>query len=410
MARRGSACHAPRMTVAAVLLSLVVVAAGATAARAPGAPLVAVLVTLAVGWSFLTAGRATRVRRPADPTGRLLVVAGWTWLLRAAGFLPSPVAFAAGEVLEKLGFALLAHLLVVLPTGRATGRADRVLVAAGYVLLGPLWWAVLATLDPALAGCAACPGNALLQPALAPAGRAAGGAPDPASLVLVLALLAHTAVRWRRTTAPGRRVLGPVALGGVAVLVLALVDQVGLLVATPRPPRWPPWPWWPPRCCWRCGRSGCWPGWRAAAWTGRPSATWSSSWAPAGPDRVEAALARALHDPTARLLHRLGDGWADADGRPVDLPAGDGRAVTLLRRGGEPVAALVHDPRWPTSRSWSRRWRRRPGSPWTTSGCRRSCAASSRRCAPRAPASSRRATPRAGRSSATCTTAPSSAC
>jgi signal transduction histidine kinase len=333
------------MTVAAVLLSLVVVAAGATAARAPGAPLVAVLVTLAVGWSFLTAGRATRARRPADPTGRLLVVAGWIWLLRAAGFLPSPVAFAAGEVLEKLGFALLAHLLVVLPSGRATGRTDRVLVGAGYVLLGPLWWAVLATLDPALAGCAACPGNALLQPALAPAGRAALAAHDAASLVLVLALLAHTAVRWRRTTAPGRRVLGPVALGGVAVLVLALVDQVGLLVATPRPPALAALAvvatplllaLWPIGLLAGLARRRLD---RSAVGdlvvelgAGRP------------PGRVEAALARALHDPTARLLHRLGNGWADADGRPVDPPGGDGRAVTLLRRDGEPVAALVHDP------------------------------------------------------------------
>jgi signal transduction histidine kinase len=66
----------------------------------------------------------------------------------------------------------------------------------------------------------------------------------------------------------------------------------------------------------------------------------------AGAPSLQAQLARALGDPTLELLYRReGGGWVDGEGRPAQLPAAGGAvAVTQVLSGGEPVAALVHDP------------------------------------------------------------------
>src|SRR5262249_18284672 len=63
------------------------------------------------------------------------------------------------------------------------------------------------------------------------------------------------------------------------------------------------------------------------------------------PQGIGAALARALNDPALEVLYRLPErtGYADASGRPVELPEDTSRAVTELEHEGKPLAALVHD-------------------------------------------------------------------
>jgi signal transduction histidine kinase len=54
-----------------------------------------------------------------------------------------------------------------------------------------------------------------------------------------------------------------------------------------------------------------------------------------------------LRDRSLTLLYWLPEfeGWADLDGRPVEIAGlGAGRATTLIDRGSEHVAALLHDP------------------------------------------------------------------
>ena len=61
---------------------------------------------------------------------------------------------------------------------------------------------------------------------------------------------------------------------------------------------------------------------------------------------LEAALARALGDPSVEVLYRVegSDGLVDAAGRPRDLPSRkDGRDVTPLVHGGQRLGVLVHD-------------------------------------------------------------------
>jgi signal transduction histidine kinase len=63
--------------------------------------------------------------------------------------------------------------------------------------------------------------------------------------------------------------------------------------------------------------------------------------------QLEAALARALRDPTLRLVYWLPEfgSYADAEGREVALPQpGEGRAMTPIQHDSVRVAALLHDP------------------------------------------------------------------
>jgi signal transduction histidine kinase len=62
---------------------------------------------------------------------------------------------------------------------------------------------------------------------------------------------------------------------------------------------------------------------------------------------LRAALAEALGDPSVELAYWLPDSrqYVDAEGRPVELPAGEtGRSVTEVDRDGRRIAAIVHDP------------------------------------------------------------------
>ena len=63
------------------------------------------------------------------------------------------------------------------------------------------------------------------------------------------------------------------------------------------------------------------------------------------PAALRDLLARTLGDPSLELAFWLPDrqGYVDADGSPVELPADDTR-VSVLRHDGEPLAALVYDP------------------------------------------------------------------
>jgi signal transduction histidine kinase len=66
-----------------------------------------------------------------------------------------------------------------------------------------------------------------------------------------------------------------------------------------------------------------------------------------GPADLRDALARALRDESLTLAYWLPEyeSWADLDGQPVSLPElAVGRSTTLIDRGAEHVAALVHDP------------------------------------------------------------------
>jgi class 3 adenylate cyclase len=65
------------------------------------------------------------------------------------------------------------------------------------------------------------------------------------------------------------------------------------------------------------------------------------------PADLEPRLRSVLGDPSLLVVHWSESvlAYLDGDGRLAALPSdGDGRAVTLLERGGRPMTALIHDP------------------------------------------------------------------
>ena len=63
-----------------------------------------------------------------------------------------------------------------------------------------------------------------------------------------------------------------------------------------------------------------------------------------GATTLQERLARALGDENLELAYRIdGNRYVDPAGRPMDVASRPDRAVTLIRAGGEEVAALVHD-------------------------------------------------------------------
>ena len=166
-------------------------------------------------------------------------------------------------------------------------------------------------------------------------------------IIAVLLLVGGIGVmvhRWRVATPPLRRSLAPVYLSG-AVCILILALTIGVAPFSPG-----------------LGAVVSWAG--GVAFTAVPLAflfgllrqrlgqsavgelVVELGATPAGPE-LQGALRRALRDPSLEVAYWLPDSgsYVDATGRPFVLPPEGARvATTTVEHGGQPVAALVHDP------------------------------------------------------------------
>jgi signal transduction histidine kinase len=304
------------------------------------------LVIAGVSWSFVGAGLVAWSRRPTNRTGALMVAAGLAFSLNGLRLVGTPLGFALWFLVATLPAAVLAHLIAVFPDGRATTRLQRVFVVANYATTVPLALVQLLLVEPARLGCDSCPDDLLSIGEHRPYGEAALAVSGLIEVALAMLLLWIVVARWRRASGPRRRSLAPVMLVGVVLLVLYMIREA-LLVVVSRPAPFDVgfdlailtllllWPlgFLAGLARTRLDRSA----------VGDLAIELSE---PLPPGRLEQSLARALHDPTLKLAYWLPDrhAFVDAAGHTVDLPAGGDRAVTILRNGGDPVAALLHDP------------------------------------------------------------------
>jgi signal transduction histidine kinase len=228
------------------------------------------------------------------------------------------------------------HAILAFPSGRLQGRLERVLVAAGYatVLVGNLADTLLAEPRP----CDVCGRNLLslkVDPALQDAVNSAQAVLAVAIGVVVVGIFVQ---RWRRATAAGRAVLGPVVsaatVAGAVTVARVFVDAIGTA------PEWLYWLAWITfgliPVAFLAGLLG------ARLRRGAMTTLMVELAELPPPQRVRDALAAALGDPTLRLLFWTGDRYVDLDGAPAE-PDPD-RAATLLEYGRERFAALEHDP------------------------------------------------------------------
>jgi signal transduction histidine kinase len=299
-------------------------------------------VTVLAGASFVLAGLVAWHRRPEPGIGVLMVGAGFVLfagaLVAANGSLPFTIGLAAILIPN----AVLAHLVLVFPDGRLHSRLERLLVGVAYLNAVGLQVLMLMFMSIDNVGGCPCPSNLLfvrddmeLHSTLMTTERYLG-------LAIAVGVAFVLIGRWRSASPLLRRALAPILLTGgatsallgamlvaeqtsasaaatlesaarVSLATVPLAYLVGLLRA-------------------RFARAGI--GDLVVELGHAPSSA-----------RLRDSLARALHDPTLELGYRLpgSDEYADVDGRQVDVTPRATRAVTILERHGEKVAALVHD-------------------------------------------------------------------
>ena len=266
---------------------------------------------LAVGWTFIGCGLVAWARRPASRTGPLMAATGFTWFVgNFASVGVAAVAWVAGHMVY-LHRGPLVQLVLTYPSGRPSSRLVRGAVVVGYAVavITPIWQSAGATILLAGLLVAICARDYV--GAVGPFRRARLIALQAAA-GLSLVLAGTTAARL---LLPLEQVSGPTLLVyKLALCVLATGLLAGLLVAP----------------------------WQRAVVT---DLVVELGEARSGTLRGE--LARALGDPTLEIGYWLPDRaeFVDAEGHPLRLPApGSGRSVTTVKREGQPVAALVHDP------------------------------------------------------------------
>jgi signal transduction histidine kinase len=286
---------------------------------------------------YVVSGLVAWWRRPDSRLGPLMVAAGFAMFASALAWADSAVPFTVGQAFDLLPAVLFLHVFLAYPTGRLERRAERAVVATGYVIAFGLELVGLV-----LGGFG--PDNLLEVVA----------EPHAAAVLLDVQLVALSAFcltgivmladRRRRTGRPLRRSMTlmtdafALALVGIAVLfLLGAFDGPGFETVR--------------RATFFA--IGLAP---VAFLAGLLSARLACSAvadlvvalrsAPA-PGELSDALARALRDPSLTLAYWLPQfgSWVDVHGRAIDPPEAAGsRTVTLIERDGDHVAALVHDP------------------------------------------------------------------
>src|SRR5829696_5159083 len=290
-----------------------------------------------IGWiviPYVVSGMVAWWRRPASRLGPLMVATGFGMAITPLQWSDQPLVYSVGHLFDMLPAALFLHVFLAFPTGRLTARPEQVVVVACYVtVLGLQLLKVIFGVNPDSVFVV------IDQPEI-------GNVVEQVQLVLVCVfLLAGAVLLYLRQRRAGQSHRRPAALVvdafGLALVMLAILYAAGL---------------------------GAWP----AAETIRLVTFASLGLAPiaflfalldARLARSEVAnllvelrrnptadpqepLARVLRDPWLRLAYWLpkSRSWADQNGQPMALPEADERrAVRVIHRDNEPMAAMVFD-------------------------------------------------------------------
>lgn len=296
-------------------------------------PLLAVL--------YMLAGVVAWWRRPSNRVGAILLLGSWFLLL--AGLINTEVSafIAVGQITATLPFAVIIHLVVVYPTGRATSTHARVLIALGYIA------ATLLQAPQYLFAPSPAPTSPLQiadVPALFDAGlwvqRCVG-------LAIVAATAVHVGRRLRGQSAAVRRVVAPVAGYGLVAVVIVPLSATAATAFGIAPVV---------RFAFQATVLGIVPlafalGVLVGGFARTGDVLELGAWL--GEDRrrpeLQAVLAEALGDPTVQLVFWLTDRarYVDADGQAVEssvLEAAGTRRHEPIELDGRRLGAIAYDP------------------------------------------------------------------
>jgi PAS domain S-box-containing protein len=297
-------------------------------------------VTAIVCLSFVGAALLALRRQPYMRFGVLLAAVGFASLLGALHDANGATAYTIGVLTANLVFAVIVHALLAFPHGRLHTWRNRALAFAAYAdVLGLQAVAVL--FDPLTRWHSPHPHNTALVASHTTLATSLEEVEAAVAAGIAVAALVVFTRRLREATPVARRQLVPVLAGGkVALLffsvglVLAPLSSeaavigigVGLIAALALPA-----------------------GFVGLLLQGRLSRAAVGELLvelrdPGRPPSLEDALRRALGDPGLELARIADDGYVDAFGAPVGLPApGEPQVATAILHQGEPIGALVHD-------------------------------------------------------------------
>lgn len=332
-------------TVVCLAAALVVVAAVVPSnLAAAGLPIR--VGSVAVGILFLVAGVLGVTHRPLSPIGPLLVIAGSLYLLGRLQGADPPVLGLVANLANSVWQGVIFYVTFSFPLGRLHSPVAVLLVLGGlgFTFANNLF--VLVTTPTRVA-----PGVSPDNPWFVAVPQGTVDFVRPVLLytgyLLIVGGAAWLTRRWLAASPPLRRVLTPVYVSALATSLTAVLLRATLGVVSPSTD---------PTQLVSMGllvAYGLLPvgfligllrahGARAAV----ADLVVELGELPT-PQRLRAALADALHDPTLEVISWSGErnAFVDSDGRIAELPTDDAaRAVTVLGRRGEPTAVLVHDP------------------------------------------------------------------
>ncbi|MBS1880703.1 MAG: sensor histidine kinase [Actinobacteria bacterium] len=338
--RPGDAVIAPAI---AELAGVALLVAGIEVALLIDGPLVSVWPVFLfppLGLLYVGAGLFAWIRRPGNAMGALIVAGGFVWFAAGLANTGLPALIAIGLVVTTVPLAVAVHLLHAFPLGRLRGRASRVTVAVGYVV-------VLVLQAPEyLFGQGEAGPTTLLQITydhdLARVGHWVQDAVGAAVMVATALILAG---RLRRAEPAKRRVFAPLAIYGIVAVLFVPVS--GLVVKA----------WFPeaglelavaqlavmagiPIAFVAAGLSG------GFARTEDVQELGALLSAEEGRPELGAALREVLGDPSLDLLFWVADPprYVDREGVEAAPPEpGSERSVAEVRLGGRLVGAIVYD-------------------------------------------------------------------
>jgi signal transduction histidine kinase len=301
------------------------------------------IITVAVGASFIGSGAVAWWRRPANRTGPLLVLVGYLWFVPTLSYVPNNVPWTISQVWATLYQPVLGYVALAYPTGRLLTRWDRrvIALAVGWNLINNPVQLFFGDFDE----CSCGRRNLLLirnEPSLE---HALGIASSVISVPIIFLVAAFIVRRWWMSTKTARWVMGP-ALWGVAGAAIALagrevadivnltgtadevmydVTGVGLIV-------------FPVTLLMGVLRTRL--SYSGVARLVRELA------GPLEPGDVRQALSNTLKDPNLELYYwsATAGGYVDVDGVPGGPDAKSDRLVRVIEWDARPLAAIVTDP------------------------------------------------------------------
>jgi signal transduction histidine kinase len=264
-----------------------------------------------VGVVLVACGVVAWDLRPESWTGALLTIAGFSWFLGtfAASGWPGYADF--GTLFLILHRGPLVQALLAYPSGRAESLLERAAIALSYVLSAVV---------------------------------IAGNTPE-ATVVVACVVLAVAAYRYIHSAGPERRArltaLGAAAAFSTVLLTSGITRLAGSGASVDRGILWA-YQAVLVAIALALTLDLVLRRWTAATVTGLVVDLGELG----GTGPLRDRLAAALGDPSLEVAYRLPgrEAYVDERGSELELPdSGSERALTTVREGGEPVAALIHD-------------------------------------------------------------------